>query len=99
MTLEQLRTYDGICVELRVGREVWLATLQVGNDSRLINFRPTNEDPFETAPSSSLAVDEMLLSALRVDGRDRLVAEAGWLLVFCDDTQAAAAPQDVRAMG
>jgi hypothetical protein len=86
VTLEELRGYDGVCVELRVGREVWLATLAVGKEARLMDFRPTNEDPFETAPSSPMVVDERLLSALRVDGRDRLIVEARWLLVFRDDT-------------
>ena len=86
MTLEELRAYDGICVELHVGREVWLATLEVGKEAHLMDFRPTNEDPFETAPSSPMVVDERLLSALKVDGRDRLVAEARWLLVLRDGT-------------
>ncbi|WP_264511945.1 hypothetical protein [Luteolibacter rhizosphaerae] len=64
---------------------MWLATLEVGKDAGLVDFRPTNEEPFETAPSCPLVVDERLLSALQVEGRDRLVAEAPWLLELRDD--------------
>lgn len=85
MILEQLRTHDGICVELRVGREVWLATLEVGKQALLTDFRPTNEDPFRTAPSAPMVVDQRLLSALQEDGRDRLLVEAPWLISEPDE--------------
>ena len=68
-----------MCVELHVGREVWLATLEVDSEARLLDFRPTNEDPFERAPTSPIIVDPRLARALEKDGRDRLIAEANWL--------------------
>lgn len=85
MTFHDLQECGGICVELHVGREIWLATLELGREARLSDFRPTNEDPFERAPSSPVIIDPRLLSALEKDGRDRLIAEASWLAVLRDD--------------
>ena len=81
MTREELCSCADLCVQLNVGCEVWLCTLVTEGTARLTDFRPTNEDPYKSAPLFPLMIDERLLSALRRDGRGRLIARADWLVL------------------
>jgi hypothetical protein len=79
VTLEDLQACDGVCVQLNVGRDIWLATLAMKADATLTDFRPTNEDRFERPPHFPIRVDDRLRLALQRDGKGRLIADAPWL--------------------
>jgi hypothetical protein len=74
-----------MCVQLNVGREVWLSTLIFNGRAALTDFRPTNEEHFESAPIDPIPIDERLLSAIQRDGRDRLIANANWLVALREE--------------